>query len=281
MMLAVQKPKIVDYGDDYATVGFSTGPNAFPLDYEVSCYAFEVGAPTPTCGDVALGGDDPVGAVVTGTLPTKYSKMMANVTGISDPNVDCFVSVSGPMGKTAKCVHAGRVSDPAPATVRCPASDGLTAGQSFEFAGNTYTVVDESALYSIASDPSRWNELPFVCTSQVTVMGGLFDCSGFGNDYDIRSWDTSGVTIMERMFALCPSFNQDISGWDTSAVTTMASMFEDATGFNQDLSSWTANPADCSSFALGATAWVGQYGAGSSTPPLGSAMVGAGCALTP
>ena len=52
---------------------------------------------------------------------------------------------------------------------------------------------------------------------------------------DIRGWDVSSVTNMNRMFWGASALNQDIGGWDVSSVTNMnrMCMFVSATAFNQ------------------------------------------------
>ena len=54
----------------------------------------------------------------------------------------------------------------------------------------------------------------------------------------IASWDTSGVTDMEWLFAYKRDFNEDISRWNVSNVVNMRSTFHRATSFNGDLSCW-------------------------------------------
>ena len=55
---------------------------------------------------------------------------------------------------------------------------------------------------------------------------------------EIKQWDTSGVTSMERMFYGATAFNQNISLWNTGSVTSMYGMFGSASAFNQPLDSW-------------------------------------------
>ena len=54
----------------------------------------------------------------------------------------------------------------------------------------------------------------------------------------IASWDTSGITNMNRLFFNKRDFNEDISRWNVSNVVNMSSTFFGATSFNGDLSCW-------------------------------------------
>ena len=54
----------------------------------------------------------------------------------------------------------------------------------------------------------------------------------------ISTWDVSGVTDMEGLFAQKMEFNDDITSWDVSNVTNMKQMFKNARAFNQDISGW-------------------------------------------
>lgn len=85
--------------------------------------------------------------------------------------------------------------------------------------------------------------------------GGLFYAATTFNQR-IDSWDTSNVTNMSYVFAVCSVFNQDLSGWDTSNVTNMNGMFYYCNVFNQDLSGWCVSkiPSSPSNFAAGASA---------------------------
>ena len=54
----------------------------------------------------------------------------------------------------------------------------------------------------------------------------------------IASWDTSGVTDMNRLFYNKSDFDEDISRWNVSNVVDMTMMLCGATSFNGDLSCW-------------------------------------------
>jgi len=128
------------------------------------------------------------------------------------------------------------------------ASNGVTIkataasanGYSEEVNGVTYTVVDRGTLNTMISNEE---DVTKVCTSLITVMGGVFaDNTSFNQD--ISSWDVSNVTNMGGMFYDATSFNQDISSWDVSNVSNMGQvtglggMFGNATSFNQPIGDW-------------------------------------------
>ena len=68
----------------------------------------------------------------------------------------------------------------------------------------------------------------------------FYDEAGFFSsfNYDISSWDVSGVTHMEALFTYASSFNGDLSAWDVYGVTNMQVMFGYASSFNGDIRSW-------------------------------------------
>jgi surface protein len=88
---------------------------------------------------------------------------------------------------------------------------------------------------------------------------------------------------MQEVFKNASSFDQNISAWNVSKVNNMIMMFYDATAFNQDLQNWNAPnlPSDqCTDFAIGADAWLAQYGGSvAKTPPLSTSMINANCGL--
>ena len=95
-------------------------------------------------------------------------------------------------------------------------------------------------------------------------MDDLFKNQGSFNE-DISAWDTSGVTMMARMFYEASSFNQPLSGWQVDKVTNMNQMFGGASAFNQDLGWCVGDDVDFESNGEGATfqdAFSGTQGRG-------------------
>ena len=85
------------------------------------------------------------------------------------------------------------------------------------------------------SDISSWD------TSRVTLMNRMFsqqDLTGTEFNQPIGSWNTSNVTRMDSMFYGAKKFNQSIGSWNTSSVTDMSFMFSSASIFNQNIGSW-------------------------------------------
>lgn len=81
------------------------------------------------------------------------------------------------------------------------------------------------------------HELPLQLPSTVQELTYLLVGATIFN-FDISSWDMSGVTKTNYMFNNAPAFNQDIGGWNMSNVINMSTMFSSATAFNQDISGW-------------------------------------------
>ncbi len=116
------------------------------------------------------------------------------------------------------------------------ASQIPSAGDTYTLEGTTYTIVDNAALKTWATN----DQTNAVCTSLVTDMSALFRNKASFNQ-NISSWDTSGVTTMQQMFQGAAAFNQDIGHWNTSSVTNMIAMFNGATAFNQDIGDWNVS----------------------------------------
>ena len=75
-------------------------------------------------------------------------------------------------------------------------------------------------------------------TGGVTDMERLFE-GAYDFNEDIGAWDTSAVTDMSEMFNYAWSFNRDLGDWSVAAVTDMSGMFYSASDFNRDLSDWS------------------------------------------
>jgi surface protein len=126
------------------------------------------------------------------------------------------------------------IADNGKTLIACP---NATAGNTGNWNGTTYTVVDEAMLRAMVPNEE---DVTHVVTTLVTDMSELFWFITEQNpiNQDIGSWDVSNVTDMYSMFYNCYEFNQDISHWDVSKVTNMNDMFSGAYAFNQDISSW-------------------------------------------
>merc|ERR1711865_316340 len=55
---------------------------------------------------------------------------------------------------------------------------------------------------------------------------------------DMNSWDVSGVTNMQGLFAGAAEFNLPLDSWNVAKVTQMSGLFTGAAKFNQPLNSW-------------------------------------------
>jgi len=113
---------------------------------------------------------------------------------------------------------------------------------------------DPSKAKDLDLDISSWD------TSGITDMQRLFAYKFDFND-DISTWNTAAVTNMECMFAGAKAFNQDIGTWNTAAVTNMQCMFNDAAAFNNDIGTWnTGAVTDMQSMFNGAKAFNHDIG---------------------
>jgi len=95
---------------------------------------------------------------------------------------------------------------------------------------DTVLITDMSDIFSQKTPTgiSNWN------TSNVTIMDRMFWGSTFNED--ISLWNTSKLISTDSMFEHS-KFNQDISTWDISKVVNCTSMFHGA-AFNKDLNNW-------------------------------------------
>jgi len=126
---------------------------------------------------------------------------------------------------------------------------------------------DSAAAEAAYGHISTWD------TSGVTDMNRLFcgssngysgaDCNSAASSFneDIGAWDTSGVTDMELMFYWAKAFNQDVGDWAVHTVVNMRGMFAQASAFNQDLSGWAVQSVtDMVSMFDGASAFNQDLG---------------------
>ena len=124
---------------------------------------------------------------------------------------------------------------PAPFTlhpngVTLVAGPTAVTGQSYDYNGTSYLVVDDATIAA--------NKTANIVTTRVTDMADMFYLASAFNG-DISSWDTAAVTDMTGMFFYASAFNGDISSWDTAAVTRYGVVcFISASAFNQNLSGW-------------------------------------------
>ena len=186
---------------------------------------------------------DPCNTLVLGTW-NAWSPV-ADITGTGFINANqtrtrsCEIKIGDPDEAVPTC--SGSTSETRTITVGI-ADNGITIvcdaaanGSEFSYSGTIYTkrTRDEITVDNAATS----------CTSGITNMSGLFRVNtGFGGtatfNADISHWDTSSVTLMNRMFNNVSAFNSDISAWDTSSVTEMVSMFQSASAFNRDIGAW-------------------------------------------
>ncbi len=97
-------------------VSWKSGPNPYPFDYSVKCYAVDsADADVATCQEI----DNltPVGDVVSGKVPMIHSKVDVTYDGFTDKYVDCYIRVSGAAGTKSKCTYAGRATIPDATTI--------------------------------------------------------------------------------------------------------------------------------------------------------------------
>lgn len=108
--------------------------------------------------------------------------------------------------------------------------------QYFEF--HPYPTNMKSMFYgSVVTDELMYQFIPyFPNTSKVTNMYYMFNgCKNLTTSLNdlVAKFDTSSVTDMGGMFAICNSLTSiDLSSWDVSSVTNMASMFQGGTESN-------------------------------------------------
>ena len=244
-----------------ATVGFHTGPNAYPYGYNVTCHAIEESSPgvlveAPTCAE--LSSLTPVGDPISGNLPLEFDKLKLPypVQGLDAPGVDCYVTVSSPSGETSKCTYAGRAIAPAVETIRCldqpVGSIFWVNGREIRVVENGASRYDETESYGVndfeyyvwgsdgaakfgvwdGAPGANWSGLPNICTSNVQDMAMAFVGGYYGPNFD------------PNVFGLVDGStdgNYSIAQWDTQRVVSMAFMFYGAPYFDQPIGAWNTS----------------------------------------
>ena len=269
-LLAVQKARVsaVDAGEMTdecqlglmtATVGFHTGPNAYPYGYNVTCHAIEESSPgvlveAPTCAE--LSSLTPVGDPISGNLPLEFDKLKLPypVQGLDAPGVDCYVTVRGPSGETSKCTYAGRAIAPAVETIRCldqpVGSIFWVNGREIRVVENGASRYDETESYGVndfeyyvwgsdnaakeavwdGAPGANWSGLPNICTSNVQIMSLAF----YGDD------ETNLFGFVDDS-TRSTNYNYVITQWDTQRVVSMSEMFYGAPYFDQPIGVWNTS----------------------------------------
>lgn len=76
-------------------------------------------------------------------------------------------------------------------------------------------------------------------TAKVTSISKVFEGVIWKDgEWDLRLWDTRGVTNMNFAFKNCKGLLTGAEHWSVMAAVDMSSMFSDAAGFNRDISRW-------------------------------------------
>lgn len=94
----------------------------------------------------------------------------------------------------------------------------------------------------LSLDPSTYNKEVKFATSFIEETRELcsFPCK-ISDNFDMSTWDMSGVKSMYFTFWNTNGFNQDLSKWDVSAVESMEGIFFHAYNMNVDISSWNVS----------------------------------------
>lgn len=111
-------------------------------------------------------------------------------------------------------------------------------GEEVLYEGDSVIIVrDWDHILSL--DPSTYNKDVKLVTSFIEETREL--CSlpcEISDDFDMSSWDMSGVKSMYFTFWNTNGFEQDLSKWDVSGVNSMEGIFFHAYNMNSDISSW-------------------------------------------
>ena len=106
-----------------------------------------------------------------------------------------------------------------------------------------YAPADSSGLFSDLENLFSIYDLKYLDTSNVTNMAGMFAlCTNLRN-IDFSNFNTSNVTNMASMFAYCMNISTlNLSSFNTSRVTDMSSMFTTCSAlYNLDISSFNTS----------------------------------------
>ena len=129
--------------------------------------------------------------------------------------------------------------------------------------GNIVWSSFRSAFYGCSNLTGSYTDAPDL--TSVTIFNRAFlNCPSFNQP--LNNWDVSNVTDMLGMFAgssgADPVFNQPLNNWDVSNVTNMFAMFSNAKAFDQDISDWDiTSVTDFSFFAQRVTFSTTNYDA--------------------
>ena len=121
-------------------------------------------------------------------------------------------------------------------------SDGTNAGGPINLTG--WDVSNITSMFNAFGNCSSFNGRMFVLTSNTSIIENMFSgCTVFNNAgvTSIEAWDVTGVSDFSQVFNDCRAFNRDISSWDMSGATNLERMFaiNNVTGvFNQPIGSW-------------------------------------------
>ena len=134
-------------------------------------------------------------------------------------------------------VAGGCAPTPAPTTLKPTVTFAPTVSPLIADDTNIRTAV-AAWLSDSASAKATYGHISTWETGGVTDMERLFE-GAYDFNEDIGAWDTSAVTDMSDMFNYAWDFNQDLGDWSVAAVTDMSGMFYSASDFNRDLSDWS------------------------------------------
>ena len=237
-------PIIATYGNnDFQLLPSSNSDGAYTFLVSPSTVATIVGANSNMLHIVGVG---TATLTVTQVATSNYEALTINVpVTVRNLALD---------GVTVKCTLSSLPSSPIPLFVQANLRGTLEWFAIVNQSSKTYITnyangiaIDGSSIFiptgqNISeTEPVLFNN---IVTTFMTDMSYLFDNNSAFNS-DISSWDTSRVTLMNRMFSRMNTtgteFNQPISSWNTSSVTNMSYMFYGAKKFNQPIGFWNTS----------------------------------------